>query len=58
VHIDEDLLNHEIRGPLVPLAFGIEILGLRSDCDEKTLAMMERQIQRLRTVLEDVCRSS
>ena len=55
MYIDEDLLNHEIRGPLAPLAFGIEILKMRSGCDEKTLAMMERQVERLRTVLKELC---
>jgi hypothetical protein len=58
VFIDEDFLNHEVRGPLAPLAFGIEILKSRAHCDEKTLAMMERQVERLRTVLTEISRSS
>jgi signal transduction histidine kinase len=58
VYIDDDFLatlNHEIRGPLAPLAFGIEILKMKAHCDEKTLAMMERQVERLRTVLKELC---
>jgi hypothetical protein len=47
-------LNHEFRGPLAPLAFGIEILKQRPGCDLKTLAMMERQVERLRIVLNDI----
>jgi signal transduction histidine kinase len=60
VHIDEDFLanlNHEIREPLAPLAFGIAILKLKSDCDDETLEMMERQVERLRTVLKELCGS-
>ena len=49
-------LNHELRGPLAPLAIGIEILK-RSDLDApsaaRTLTMMERQIQVLRQVLDE-----
>jgi hypothetical protein len=59
VYIDDEFfmtLNHEVRGPLAPLAFGIEILKSRSGCDKKTLAMMERQVERLRVVLNEMCR--
>jgi hypothetical protein len=55
VYIDEELLKHEIGEPLAPLAFGIAILKLKSGCDEKTLAMMERQVERLRIVLKELC---
>jgi signal transduction histidine kinase len=50
-----EALNHELRGPLAPLAIGIEILKRRGDGDEgvaKTLAMMERQILILKQALD------
>jgi signal transduction histidine kinase len=61
VYIDDEFLatlNHEIRGPLSPLAFGIEMLKLKGSdplAEAKTLAMMERQVRRLRTVLDEMC---
>jgi hypothetical protein len=61
VYIDDEFfatLNHDVRGPLAQLAFGIEILKLKVHCDEKTLAMMERQVERLRTVLAEISSSS
>ena len=51
-----EALNHELRGPLAPLAIGIEILKRRGDRDEgvtKTLAMMERQIAILKRALDE-----
>jgi signal transduction histidine kinase len=51
-----ETLNHELRGPLAPLAIGIEILK-RRDLDSpsaaNTLAMMERQIQILKQALDE-----
>jgi K+-sensing histidine kinase KdpD len=51
-----ETLNHEIRGPLAPLAIGIEILkqrGLDAPSAARTLAMMERQIQILKLALDE-----
>jgi K+-sensing histidine kinase KdpD len=51
-----EALNHELRGPLAPLAIGIEILKRRGAQDEgiaRTLAMMERQIEILKRALDE-----
>ncbi len=49
--------NHELRGPLFPLATGIELLKLQG-CDSpenvKTLAMMERQIKQMSAVMDQL----
>ena len=49
-------LNHELRGPLAPLAIGIEILkrrGLDDPGTARTIAMMERQIGILKRALDE-----
>ena len=48
-------LSHDLRGPLAPLSVGLEILKLRlpkEDTSQETIAMMERQIQRLTAILD------
>jgi K+-sensing histidine kinase KdpD len=57
--IDElyESLNHELRGPLSPLAIGIEILkiqGVSGPCAAETLAMMERQMQLIKRTLDEL----
>ena len=48
-------LSHELRNPLAALAYGVEVMktGMRpGDAPVDVVAMMERQVARLRTVVD------
>jgi CheY-like chemotaxis protein len=59
-HLQEEflaLLAHELRNPLAPLRNGVQILrqnGTRGPLAERTLDMIERQLQHLTRMVEDL----
>ena len=47
-------LAHELRNPLAPIRSGIEVLRLRGARRDTVLPMMERQVQHLTRLLDDL----
>jgi signal transduction histidine kinase/ActR/RegA family two-component response regulator len=50
------LLSHELRNPLAPLRYGLALLKMRRDpqVDAETQAMMERQVEHLTRLIDDL----
>ena len=48
------MLGHELRNPMAPILTALDLLRLRSECPSRELEIIERQVQYMNHLIEDL----